>query len=209
MSPVTVLLISGMVSSTTSLEVLDVGAPRTGAQSRLRTSKNLTQFLEFPGLMSLFLELPHVDLHGSEGTQTMHAALGMLGLKTLHSGYEFAVRTPWCEYLYAGGPLEDALATLEGYDAAMDEPFQLVYEEILQAFPKSKFILTILDPEKWYESYTNLAHAMPSPPQPPYLEKCTAARYWGCDFFGNATEESKKQCLEACDEGPGVCVARC
>ena len=42
----------------------------------------------------------------------------------------------------------------------MDEPFQLVYEEIMRAFPKTKFVLTISDPERWYESYTELIAGM-------------------------------------------------
>ena len=28
-----------------------------------------------------------------------------------------ACRKPWCQYLYRNGSLEDALKTLEGYDA--------------------------------------------------------------------------------------------
>ena len=64
------------------------------------------------------------------GTQSMYDALGILGLNTLHSGYRSDKRIPWCEYLFANGSLQDAMETLQGYDAAMDEPFQLVYEEI-------------------------------------------------------------------------------
>ena len=80
-----------------TLEVLDIGAPRTG-------------------------------------TQSMHVAMNMLGLNTLHSGYEFAKRQSWCEYLFANGSLQEAMETLEGFDAAMDEPFQLVYKEIMEAW---------------------------------------------------------------------------
>mmetsp|Transcript_63222 Transcript_63222/g.148475 ORF Transcript_63222/g.148475 Transcript_63222/m.148475 type:complete len:253 (-) Transcript_63222:29-787(-) len=140
------------------------------------------------------------------GTQSMHAALDVLGFKTLHSGYEWHKRQAWCSYVFEKGPLAPALATLEGYDAAMDEPFQLVYEEIMEAFPSSKFILTISDPEKWYHSYVDLATSMKTVAlavrgagnNHSGLPKiCTAARYWGCDFANaSASEESKKQCVE-------------
>mmetsp|Transcript_63224 Transcript_63224/g.148482 ORF Transcript_63224/g.148482 Transcript_63224/m.148482 type:complete len:251 (-) Transcript_63224:20-772(-) len=138
------------------------------------------------------------------GTQSMHAALDVLGFKTLHSGYEWHKRQAWCSYVFEKGPLAPALATLEGYDAAMDEPFQLVYEEIMEAFPSAKFILTISDPEHWYQSYADLTVSMEKVlnpfglahfPEP--IDTCTSARYWGCDFRNaSRSEESKQQCLE-------------
>ncbi|CAE7236877.1 unnamed protein product [Symbiodinium pilosum] len=146
------------------------------------------------------------------GTQSMHNALRILGFKTLHSGYDSEKRIPWCEYLFANGPLQEALDTLEGYDAAMDEPFQLVYEEIMEAFPKAKFVLTISDPERWFESYVKLIAGMSTTDwlhgvrgfglfyeerkDHPEIRYCAAATYWGCEF-ANFTEESKRQCLEA------------
>ena len=76
-----------------------------------------------------------------------------------------------------------------------------------------KFVLTISDPERWYESYVKLTRGMAEtknrtgPLFPFQSEKwstneelvtCTAARYWGCDFNNpDASEESKEQCLEA------------
>ena len=175
--PVAMLLLAFLcVAPSAALEVLDVGAPRTG-------------------------------------TQSMHVAMNILGLNTLHSGYSFLKRAPWCEYVFANGSLEDAMATLEGYDAAMDEPFQLVYEEIMRAFPKTKFVLTISDPERWYESYTELIAGMEETENRTHdrylpsgfrswlesdvITECTAARYWGCDFGNETGEDTKKQCLEA------------
>ena len=126
------LLLSLYVLPSSALEVLDVGAPRTG-------------------------------------TQSMHSAMETLGLKTLHSGYHFPIRQPWCEYLFGNGSLEDAMPTLEGYDAAMDEPFQLLFEEMMEAFPKVKFVLTISDPERWYESrLDDLERCLPVSPLASY-----------------------------------------
>lgn len=59
----------------------------------------------------------------------MYDALKLLGFNPLHSGYKLKSRDAVCGYLFGGEPLDDALAVLDGYDAAMDEPFMLIYEE--------------------------------------------------------------------------------
>ena len=69
----------------------------------------------------------------------------MLKLKPLHSGEHTNVRVPLCEYLFRNGSLDDALGVLEGFDAAMDDPSYLMYEEIMAAFPDAKFLLTSID----------------------------------------------------------------
>lgn len=35
--------------------------------------------------------------------------------------------------------------------AAQDEPFQLVYKEVMEAFPDTKFVYTDRDPAAWLE----------------------------------------------------------
>ena len=69
---------------------------------------------------------------------------------------------PLCGYLFGNASgnrsLDDALATLSGFDAAMDEPYMLLYEEIMAAFPEAKFLLTISDAESWFNNYVDLAH---------------------------------------------------
>ncbi|CAE7253324.1 unnamed protein product [Symbiodinium pilosum] len=154
----------------------------------------------------------------------MAAALTRLGLKTFHSGFpNFANRRPWCQYLFGNGRLEDALPTLAGYDAAMDEPFQLVYDEVMHAFPRAKFILTMADPQTWYDSYDALIQQQRRQLADPFLQwvynftlritgwpsvldpdpnswfsYCTEARYWGCDFGNsNASVDSRQKCMES------------
>ena len=63
------------------------------------------------------------------GTQSMYNALRILGLNPLHSGYTLRSRDAVCGYLFGGRPVDDALSVLNGYQAAMDEPFMLIYEE--------------------------------------------------------------------------------
>ena len=84
------------------------------------------------------------------GTQSMHMASEILGYRTLHTGYHQEFRFPMCNYLFNNGSLELALAVLESFDAAMDEPVHLMYEEVMTHFPESKFILTISDLEDFH-----------------------------------------------------------
>ena len=41
---------------------------------------------------------------------------------------------------------------VERYDAFQDNPWPILYEDLDVKFPGSKFILTVRDPESWYES---------------------------------------------------------
>ncbi|CAK9036240.1 unnamed protein product [Durusdinium trenchii] len=92
------------------------------------------------------------------GTQSLKLALQMLGYKPLHSGLDHWSRPAWCQYKFGHGSFEAALEIplALGYDAAMDEPFQLLYREFMAAFPDSKFIYTVRDPETWFASYDKL-----------------------------------------------------
>ncbi|CAK9063209.1 unnamed protein product [Durusdinium trenchii] len=133
------------------------------------------------------------------GTQSIHAALEILGLKSLHSGHNQSLRIPVCKYLFGNGSLADALSVLDGYDAAMDEPFMLIYEEVMAQIPEAKFLLTISNPESWYSNYVDLVQTdgggwwfdlIPS-----YLQKCFDMASWNCSFT-QPSEDTKKQCLE-------------
>jgi len=44
---------------------------------------------------------------------------------------------------------------LENYDATLDNPWYILYKELDQKFPNSKFILTIRDDNKWLDSAKN------------------------------------------------------
>ena len=127
----------------------------------------------------------------------MYAAMKILGLKPLHSGYSFASRDSVCGYLFGGLPVENALAELSNYTAAMDEPWMLMYEEVMASMPEAKFLLTISDAESWYRNYANLLALDDSIEQdlPDYWRPCSAMQSWGCKFV-NDTETDKKTCLE-------------
>jgi hypothetical protein len=51
--------------------------------------------------------------------------------------------------------LKHALKTLEEYDAAQDNPWPFLYREIDAAYPGSRFVLTLRDPDDWIRSVVN------------------------------------------------------
>ena len=110
---------------------------------------------------------------------------------------------PPTRYLFGNDSLDDALAVFGGYDAAMDEPVMLMYEEIMAAFPEAKFLLTISDAESWFENYVELSrelratgtisskaffHSLP--------RNCSQMQSWGCNF-ANPSPEDKDTCLKS------------
>eukprot|EP00435_Cladocopium_sp_Y103_P008639 s2344_g2.t1 len=139
------------------------------------------------------------------GTQSMYEVMKILGLNPLHTGYTLSVRPALCGYLFADGSLDDALAVFDGYDAAMDEPVMLLYEEIMAAFPGAKFLLTISDPESWFTNYIELANLLHDSWNSTerkvwdsFPENCSAMQSWGCHFLRkpSPTPEEKDLCLQ-------------
>lgn len=51
--------------------------------------------------------------------------------------------------------VERGLAMAEDYDAVEDMPWPLMFTELDQKFPGSKFILTVRDTDQWYRSIAN------------------------------------------------------
>jgi hypothetical protein len=100
------------------------------------------------------------------------------------------IRPALCKYLFRNGSLDDALGVLDGFDAAMDEPFMLMYEEIMAAFPEAKFVLTISDAESWFDNFVELMR-----PYQNVTDECTAMRSWGC-IFASPTQEDRDICLQ-------------
>lgn len=79
------------------------------------------------------------------GTTSMGAALEMLGYRMTGGNW---ARDPEVSRV----ALQRALETAQHYDAFQDNPWPLLYREMDQAFPGSKFIMTIRPPEQWIKS---------------------------------------------------------
>ncbi|CAE6951372.1 unnamed protein product [Symbiodinium sp. CCMP2456] len=90
------------------------------------------------------------------GIQSTYEAFKILKLNTLWSGFFTDLRWPWCEYLFGNasgvsGP--PPIGNLTGWEAALDEPFHLIYDEVLKAKPDTKFVYTTSHPDDWYNQY--------------------------------------------------------
>ena len=79
------------------------------------------------------------------GTSTLREALKILG-------YSVKDVTPRALVPILRGNYSKIRRMLEKYDAVEDTPWYMIYEELDQLFPGSKFILTIRDEEAWYTS---------------------------------------------------------
>ena len=99
---------------------------------------------------------------GRTGTMSLKVALESLGfgpcyhMLEVFSHPEHAQR--W-EAAWLGEPVDfDDL--LEGYESAVDWPACAFYEELMERYPDAKVILTVRDPERWYESVRNTIYAL-------------------------------------------------
>jgi len=82
------------------------------------------------------------------GTTTMMAALRLLGYRV--TGPDHAHDPDIAE------KLERVVAELSHrYDAFQDNPWPLVYRQMDALHPGSRFILTVRDEQRWYDSYRN------------------------------------------------------
>ncbi len=79
------------------------------------------------------------------GTTSLGKAFKLLGLRTCgaHTGLAGEL---------AAGRLEGALALAERHDAFEDNPWPLLFRELDQHFPGSRFVLTVRDPDDWLRS---------------------------------------------------------
>ncbi len=100
---------------------------------------------------------------GRTGTTSLEAALEELGFgpcygmkdslaSTEHAGaWEAAAR----------GEAVDWRTLLKGYRSALDWPAASFYAELMEAYPEAKVILTVRDPEAWYESTRQTIYGAP------------------------------------------------
>ena len=98
----------------------------------------------------LDLEDDHMKVVGvglnKTGTKTLGVCLRHWGFK--HVSCDYAAFQMW-----RSGRLHDLLAYAKDYETFEDWPWPLVYRDIDQAFPGTKFILTRrVDAERWFTS---------------------------------------------------------
>ncbi|CAK8689020.1 unnamed protein product [Clavelina lepadiformis] len=88
------------------------------------------------------------------GTKSLAIALIRLGYKVYdmleHFGYH---GEEWEKILVTGGSVEDFRKMYKDVDAVLDVPAFCFWEQIHEAFPDAKIILTMRDEDDWYRSW--------------------------------------------------------
>lgn len=146
---------------------------------------------------------------GRTGTASLKAALEWLGFGPCYHMLEVFDNPShlklW-EAAAAGEPVEwDEV--FEHYEAAVDWPVAAFYEQLMEAYPEAKVVLTVRDPEKWYESTRStiyhISRVTSSPlfsvvglfaPGPRRVSKMVNRVVWR-DTFGNEFE-NKQHAIE-------------
>ena len=104
---------------------------------------------------------------GRTGTKSLQLALEQLGYNKCYHMEEL-LRDPsrvkyWSQAYKEENVEWDKL--FEGYTAAVDFPVSMYYKQLADYYPDSKVILTIRDPEKWYESVKRTIYAFDPGPK--------------------------------------------
>ncbi|GAA1749929.1 sulfotransferase family protein [Streptomonospora arabica] len=96
------------------------------------------------------------------GTSSLKAALERLGFGPCYHMFELMSHPEHIERwkpVLQDGPT-DWDGVFEGYEAAVDFPASIYWQELSRTYPDAKIILTVRDPRRWHESVRN---AFPDP----------------------------------------------
>jgi Sulfotransferase domain len=131
---------------------------------------------------------------GRTGTLSLKYALEELGFGPCYHMVELFDKAGASEQWDAitGGAPADWDTVFAGYRATVDWPSCAFYKELMQAYPDAKVLLTVRDPEKWYESVSNtiyqVSHARPDPDLSPHGHMIKAL-IWQGTFDGKFEEK--------------------
>ena len=91
---------------------------------------------------------------GRTGTTSLKSALGTLGFGRSYQLTEVFAHPEHVAFWEAArrGERVDWEGFFSGYEVAVDWPACSFYGEIMEAFPEAPVILTVRDPDRWYES---------------------------------------------------------
>jgi hypothetical protein len=99
---------------------------------------------------------------GRTGTLTLKAALEELGVGPCYHMVEVlwgdTSRLPLWQAA-ANGEEVDWKRVFEGFESTVDWPGCTFWEPLMEVFPEAKVLLTVRDPEAWYESARNTIYA--------------------------------------------------
>lgn len=105
---------------------------------------------------------------GRTGTASLKVALEHLGLGPCHHMFEVVARPellPRWERAVAGEDI-DWDEVFEGYRSTVDWPGCTYWQELMDAYPHAKVILTVRNPDRWYDSAYNTIYQFSVEPEP-------------------------------------------
>ena len=100
--------------------------------------------------------------YGRTGTLSLKTALEALGFGPCYH-MEDVMKRPsrtrtWQKIVHGATPNWDAV--FDGYQATVDWPGCNYYKELMTAYPDAKVILSVRDPERWYDSAYNTIYGL-------------------------------------------------
>ncbi len=124
---------------------------------------------------------------GRTGTMSLKVALEELGYGPCYhmvEVFEHPEHVSLWEAAARGEPL-DWEKIFGSYQAAVDWPTAAFYKELMKAYPEAKVLLTVRDPEKWYESTKYTIYTMTDAPDPSPMLRMATKLVWEQSFDGN------------------------
>lgn len=102
---------------------------------------------------------------GRTGTESLKKALEQLGFGPCDHMFELIKSTWRVEHLEAleRGEPANLEALFKGFRSAVDFPYAKYYRELMAAYPKAKVVLTVRDPDAWYDSAIKTIFKGPPP----------------------------------------------
>jgi hypothetical protein len=103
---------------------------------------------------------------GRTGTLSLKAALEALGFGACYHMIELLTHPEQIPYWEAASRREpvDWDALFQGYRSAVDYPACRYYPELMEQYPEAKVVLTVRDPQRWWESVRETIYQVGRPP---------------------------------------------
>jgi hypothetical protein len=133
---------------------------------------------------------------GRTGTMSLKVALEELGYGPCYhmtEVFDNLEHLPLWEAAVRGEPVgwEKIFAS---YQAAVDWPAAAFYKELMKEYPEAKVLLSVRDPEKWYESTKHTIYTMADVPDPSPMLRMATKLVWEQTFSGNF--ENRQHAIE-------------